>query len=93
MLGVQIWYSYTGFLINWSILDIPQGSEYALISEYTRVVNIPGSWLCQGYTRFWIKYFMIEVWQYYGYALDSKYARVLSMLGLYMVLNINLRNK
>ena len=35
----------------------------------------------------------IDVRQYYEYALDSKYARVLSMLGLYMVLNINLRNK
>ena len=28
-------YSYTAFLINYRILDIQQGSEYALISEYT----------------------------------------------------------
>ena len=75
------------FLIKCSILDIRQGSEYALISEYTRVVNILGFWICQGYTRFWIKYFMIDVWQYYEYALDSEYARVLNMLGSHMVLN------
>ena len=80
-------YCHTGFLIKSSILDIRQGSEYALISEYTRVVNILGFWICQGYTRFWIKYFMIDIWQYYEYALDSEYARVLNMQGSHMVLN------
>ena len=42
MSDVWISYSYTGFLIKCSILDIQQGSEYALISEYNRVVNILG---------------------------------------------------
>ena len=32
-------YSYTGFLIKCPILDIRQGSEYASISEYTKVLN------------------------------------------------------
>ena len=33
-------YSYRGFSIKHSIFDIREGSEYALISEYTRVLNI-----------------------------------------------------
>ena len=69
------------------VLDIRQGSEYALISEYTRVLNILGFWICQGYTRFWIKYFVIDVWQYPKYALDSEYATVLNMLRSHKVLN------
>ena len=69
------------------MLDIGQGSEYALISKYTRVLNILGFWICQGYTRFWIKYFVIDVWQYSEYALDSEYVTVLNMLGLHKVVN------
>ena len=69
------------------VWDIRQGSEYALISEYTRVLNILGFWICQGYTRFWIKYFVIDVWQYSEYALDSEYATVLNMLGSHKVVN------
>ena len=35
--------SYTEFLIKYFILDIRQGSEYALISKYTiRILNILG---------------------------------------------------
>ena len=63
------------------MIDIRQGSEYALISKYTRVLNILGFWICQGYTRFWIKYFVIDVWQY------SEYATVLNMLGSHKVVN------
>ena len=74
-------YIYTGFLIKCSILDIRQGSEYAFISEYARVLNLIGFWISQGYTRFWIKYFVIDVWQYSEYALGSEYATVLNILG------------
>ena len=70
-----------------------QGSQCALISEYTRVVNILGFWICQGYTRFWIKLFMIDVWQYCEYNLDSEYVRVFNMLELHMVLNKILHNR
>ena len=70
-----------------SILDIPQGSEYDLNSEYTRVVNVLGFWICPDYTKFWIEYFMIVFWEYYEHSLDSKYARVLNILRLRMVLN------
>ena len=76
-----------------SILDIRQGSEYALISECTRIINIPGFWICHGYTRFWIKYLMIGVWHYDEQALDSEYVRVLNMLELHMVLNKIPRNR
>ena len=68
-------------------LDIRQGSEYALISEYTKVLNILHFGICQVYTRFWIKYFVIHVWQYSEYALDSEYATVLNMLGSHKVVN------
>ena len=64
------------------MFDIRQGPEYALISEYTRVLNILGVWIGQGYTRFGIKYFGIDVWQYSEYTLDSEYATVLNMLGV-----------
>ena len=76
-----------------SILDIPQGSEYALNSEYTRVVNVLGFWICPDYTRFWIEYFMIVFWEYYEHILDSKYARVLNILRLRMVLNKIIHNR
>ena len=76
-----------GFLIKCSILDIRQDSEYALSSEYTRVLNILGFWICQGYTRFRVKYFVIDVWQYSEYALDSEYAMVLSILGSHKAVN------
>ena len=69
------------------LLDIRQGSEYALITEYTRVQDIVGFWICQGYTGFWIKYFVIDVWQSSEYALDSEYATVLNMLGLHKTVN------
>ena len=58
-----------------------------MISECTRVLNIPGFWTRQGYTTFWIKYFGIVVWQYFQHALDSKYAMVLNMPGLHKVVN------
>ena len=74
-------------MIKCSILDVRQGSKYALFSEYTRVLNILGFWVRQGYTRFWIKYFVIDVWQYSEYALDSEYAAALNMLGLHKVVN------
>ena len=64
------------------------GSEYALISEYIRVLNIPRVLSMSGlYIRFWIKYFLIDIWQYSEYALDSEYATVLNILGLYKVVN------
>ena len=69
------------------LLDIRQGSEYALISEYTRVLNILGFWISQGYPMFWIKYFVIDVWQSSEYALDPEYAMVLNMLGSHKVVN------
>ena len=69
------------------MFDILQGSEYALISEYTIVLNILGVWIGQGYTRFGIKYIVIDVWQYSEYALDSEYATVLNMLRLHKVVN------
>ena len=68
------------------ILDIRQGSEYGLISKYTRVLNILGFWICQSYTRFCV-YFVIDVWQYSEYALDSEYATVLNMLVSHNVVN------
>ena len=81
-------YSCRGFLIKHSIFDIREGSEYALISEYTRVLNILRVLNMSGlYIKFWIKYFLIEVWQYSGSALDSKYATVLNILGLRKVVN------
>ena len=55
------------------ISDIRQGFEYVLISEYTRVLNIPEFWMCQGYKRFWIKDFVIDVWQYSESVLDPEY--------------------
>ena len=58
-----------------------------LISEYTRILNMQGFWICQGYTRFWTKYFLIDVSQYSEYALDSEYATVLNMLGSHKVVN------
>ena len=58
-----------------------------MISEYTRVLNILGFWICHGYTRFWIKYFLIDVWQYSEYALNSEYVTVLNMLGSHKVVN------
>ena len=64
-----------------------------MISEYTRVLNILGFWICQGYTRFWIKYFVIDVWQYSEYALNSEYATVLNMLGSHKVVNKILHHK
>ena len=80
--------SYTGFLIKCSILDIRQSSEYALISEYTRVVNILGFWwMYQDYTRFRRKYVAIDVWQYSEYAWDSEYATFLNMLRLHKDVN------
>ena len=37
------WISYVYHpLINCSMLDIAQGSQCALISEHTRIVNMPG---------------------------------------------------
>ena len=30
-----------------SIVNVCKGSEYALDSEYARVLNIPGFWVCQ----------------------------------------------
>ena len=68
-------------------MDIWQGSEYALISGYIRVLNILGFWICQGYTRFWIKYFVTDVCKYSEYALDSDYATVLNMLGSHKIVN------
>ena len=76
------------------LLSVRKGSEYALITKYTRVINILGFWICQGYTRFWIKCFMIGVfWNYdeMSWILnmpnseDSEY--VLNVLELHMVLN------
>ena len=75
------------FLIKCSILDIRSGSEYALISEYTRDQNILGFWIYQGYRRFWIKYFVIDLWQYSEYALDSEYDTVLNILRSHRVMN------
>ena len=69
------------------ILDIWQSSDNALISEYSRVLNIPGLWICQGYTRFWIKYLLIDIWHYSIHVLDSEYATVLKMLRLHKVVN------
>ena len=63
------------------MLYIRQGSEYVSISEYTRVLNKLGFWICQGYTWFWIKYFVIDVWQY------SENAMFLNMLGSRKVVN------
>ena len=63
------------------------GFWICLISEYTRVVNILGFWICQGSTRLWIKNFMTDLWQCSEYALDSEYANVFKYLGLHMVLN------
>ena len=63
-----------------SILNILQGSEHALISEYTIVMNKAGFWICQGYRSFY-KILTIDVWQY------SEYAWVSNMLGLHMALD------
>ena len=60
---------------------------HAFISEYTRILNMLGFWICQGYTRFWIKYFVIDVWQYSEHALDSEYATVLNILGSLKAVN------
>ena len=64
-----------------------------MISEYTRIVNLLGFWICQDYTRIWITYFMIGVWQHSEYALDFGYAKVLIMLGLHMILNSILQHR
>ena len=69
------------------LLDIRQGSEYALNSEYTRVLNILGSRICQCFTRFWIKYFVIDVLQY------SEYATVLNTLGSHKCANKTVHHK
>ena len=67
-------------------MDIRQGSEYALISEYIIVLNILGFWIYQDYTRFWKKYFVTDVWQY-SEVFDSEYVTVLNMLRSYKVVN------
>ena len=76
-MGVSTWYSYTGFLIKCSILNIQQGSEYAVILEYTRVANVQlGFLICHDRCS-------TVLW----YALDSEFGRVLNMLVLHVVLN------
>ena len=85
--NMRIFYSYTGFLIKCPIVDIRQGSEFALISEYNRILNTLVFWIRPGCTRIWIKYSVLDVWQYSEYVLDSEYTMVLNMLGLHKVVN------
>ena len=84
--NAKLRYSYTGFLIKCFILDIWQGSQYALILEYTRL------WIYMESSKYvrvaqGFEWHTVDVWQYSEYALDSKYARVLTMLGLHKILN------
>ena len=82
-----ICYSYTGFLINCSILDIRQGSEYALISENTRVLDILRLVNISGLHKVLNKIFpdicLVVLWIW----LDSEYVTILNILRLHKIVN------
>ena len=59
---------YTRFWIKHFMIDVWHYDEYALDSEYARVLNM------LSYTWFWIKLHIIDIWQGFKYVWSSEYA-------------------